>query len=61
MITIAAIVAVIGFSAMTAWILMLRAGIARDEAGSSLMRRPSTRASAITRRIVDFKTQIPQR
>jgi hypothetical protein len=61
MITIAAVIAVIAFGAMAGAIVMVRAGIGRDEAHSSLMRMPATRASAMTRRIVDFKTQIPQR
>jgi len=61
MITAAVLIAAFAFGAMIGAIVLLRAGIARDEASYSLMRKPATRASAVTRRIVDFKTQIPQR
>lgn len=61
MITIAVVIVTFAASAMAGAIVLLRAGIAREEADSSLLRQPSTRAAAVTRRIVDFKTQVPQR
>ncbi|MGH6739142.1 MAG: hypothetical protein ACREDY_08945 [Bradyrhizobium sp.] len=47
--------------AMAATILLLRNGIAREESDNSLLARPKTRASAVTRRIVDLKTEAPLR
>ena len=60
MITIAALVVTFALGTMAGTILLLRAGIAREEADTSLLRRPPTRAAAATRWIVDFKTQVPQ-
>ena len=43
--------------AIAATIVLLRAGIVREESDKTLMGRPRTRASAVTRRIVDLRTQ----
>lgn len=61
MITIAVLVVTFALGAMASAILLLRAGIASEEANNSLLRQPPTRAAAATRRILDFRTQIPQR
>ncbi len=44
-------------AALAGAILMLRAGIAREESDKSLLGRPTTRASAVTRWIVDLRTE----
>lgn len=59
MIIIAVLIVTFAAGAMAGAIVLLRAGIAREEADNSLLRKPSTRAAAATRRILDFKTQIP--
>lgn len=61
MITIAILVVTFIAGAMAGAIALIRAGIAREETDYSLLRKPSTRAAAATRRIVDFRTEIPQR
>lgn len=59
MITIAILVAVFLAGASTATILLLRAGISREESDKTLFAAPRTRASAVTRRFVDLKTELP--
>lgn len=61
MITIAVLVVTFAAGVMVGAIILLRAGIVREEADKSLLRPPTTRAAATTRRIVGFKTQVPQR
>lgn len=53
-----ATVFVIGFIA--AVIVVLRAGIAREERDRSLLDRPATRASGITRRMVGLYVRAPR-
>lgn len=59
MITIAILIATFLVGAITGAIVLLRAGIRREESDNSLFSAPRTRASAATRRIVDLKTQAP--
>lgn len=60
MITIALLIVTLAAGAMAGAIVLPRAGIAREEAGNSLLRPPATRAAAVTRRIVNFQTQVTQ-
>lgn len=62
MITVAILVAAVLMTAFLAGAIvaatvMLRAGITREESDKSLMGQPTTRASAVTRRIVDLRTE----
>lgn len=61
MITIAIPLATVLACATAGSIALLRAGIAREEADNSLFAGPRTRASALTRWIVDLKTEMPER
>ncbi len=61
MITIIALVISFIAGTLAGTIILLRAGITREEKDHSLMRKPANRACAVTRRIVDFSTEIPQR
>lgn len=61
MITITIPLAAVLAGGMAGTIAVLRADIAREEADQSLFAGPSTRASALTRRIVDLKTVDPER
>lgn len=58
MITIAILAAAFIAGASTATILLLRAGITREESDKTLFAPPMTRASAVTRRIVNLKTEV---
>ena len=58
MLIIVFLVAAIAAAATIALITLTVVGIAREEADRSLQRGPSTRASAITRRIVGLHSTI---
>lgn len=60
MITIAILIATFLAGAITGAIVLLRTGITREESDNSLFSAPRTRASAVTRRIVDLKTEAPE-
>ena len=57
MITIAIVTTTLLAAVLAGAILMLRAGIAREESDMSLLGQPATRASAVTRWIVDLHTE----
>jgi hypothetical protein len=57
MITISILAVTLLAGALAGAIAMLRAGIAREESDKSLLGKPVTRASALTRWIVDLHTE----
>jgi len=61
MITIATLAATLLTGAIAGAIVLICASITREESNHSLFRKPATRASAATRRIVGFTTDQPQR
>lgn len=59
MIAVAILVCAFLAGAMAGVIVLLRAGIAREESDFSLRDEPSTRASAVTRRMVGLYARMP--
>ena len=61
MITFAIVVAASVLGLALAVIVMLRAGISREEADHSLLADPTTRAASLTRRMVGLYVRTPDR
>lgn len=61
MITITALIVTFIAIVIATSIVVLRTAIAREENDNSLLGKPATRTAAVTRRLVDFSTELPQR
>jgi hypothetical protein len=61
MIIIVVVAAAFLAGAIAGVIVLLRAGIAREESDHSLLAEPATRAGAATRRMVGLYVRFPQR
>jgi hypothetical protein len=58
--TIIAILGAIIAASLIAGVAFIRAGIAREESATSLLGKPPTRASAVTRRVIGLYVRTPE-